>query len=312
MTTLFDTIDSATHPELFDILRRQLVLTPKHEPFLGRRFRAATADELGACETVAREIALLAGAELDTVLRDYDFICQAQVEEEYHFRRTGEYRLKTLQEAIDQVYSNGPYMASYMNGLLITQLYWSNHTACFRFYRDRYLPSLPNGYDFLEIGPGHGLLLHQAASDPRSGTITGWDLSETSIAQTRAALARLGSAAKVTLTEQSLFAPDGHRARFDGIVFSEVLEHMEEPDRALRQLHALLKPGGRLFVNVPINSPAPDHLYLLRSPEEAVAAVEGAGFTVDDSAFFPATNYTLEQARRRALTISVCVAARRA
>ena len=86
---------------------------------------------------------------------------------------------------------------------------------------------------------------------------------------------------------------------------------MEEPARALGHLRTVLKPGGRLFVNVPINSPAPDHLYLLRSPEEAVAAVESAGFVVEESGFFPVTNYTIERARKWALTISVCMVARR-
>ena len=309
--TVVGTVRQDVHPALFSLLERQLQVTPHHEKFLTRRFQNSGATELSVCDGLAKQIAQVAGDRLDVFCRDYDFICQIQQEEEYHFRRYDEYRLKSFADAVREVYDNKPYMDSYMNGLLMTQIYWSNHTASFTFYRDRYLTALPEKYTFVEVGPGHGLLLYQAASDPRAGSVSGWDLSEASIGQTRAALQHLGAPA-VPLVIQNLFDVDALAETYDGVGFSEVLEHMEEPARALRHLRTVLKPGGRLFVNVPINSPAPDHLYLLRSPEEAVAAVESAGFVVDDSGFFPATNYTLEQARKRALTISVCMVARRA
>jgi len=56
---------------------------------------------------------------------------------------------------------------------------------------------------------------------------------------------------------------------------------------ALKATARRLRPGGRLWVNVPINSPAPDHIYLFRTPEEAVDAVQAAGFEVSETAFFP-------------------------
>jgi 2-polyprenyl-3-methyl-5-hydroxy-6-metoxy-1,4-benzoquinol methylase len=311
MATLFGVIDEIKHPALHSLILRQLRLTPRHEKFLSRRFQNAAFDDLSLCDELAQRITTIAGDQIDVFCNDYDFICNIVQEEEYHFRRYDEYRLKSFQDAIAQVYANKPYMDSYMNGLLMTQMYWSNHTACFRFYRDRYLPSLPDRYEFVEVGPGHGLLLYQAASDPRARSVSGWDLSEASIAQTQSALARMGNAHRANLTIQDLFDAKAHEERFDGIGFSEVLEHLEEPDRALRHLRSVLKIGGQLFVNVPINSPAPDHLYLLRSPEEAMEAVAKAGFVIEETGFYPATNYTLEQARKLTLTISVCLIARR-
>jgi FkbH-like protein len=305
-------IHASEHPVMCRLLHRQLQLTPHHEKFLSRRFSEAAPRELELCEYLAQQITAIAGDDIDAFCKAYDFICTIVQDEEYHFRLNDDYRLKSFQDAIEQVYANKPYMDSYMKGLLMTQIYWSNHTACFRFYRERFLPSLPTHYDFVEVGPGHGLLLHQAAADPRSGSVIGWDLSEASVGQTRSALCRLGVDGHVEVRIQDLFAAREHEQRFDAVVFSEVLEHLEEPDRALRHLRSLLKVGGRLFVNVPVNSPAPDHLYLLRSPEEAVGVIESAGFAIEDREFFPATNYTLEQARKRALTISVCVTARRA
>lgn len=37
----------------------------------------------------------------------------------------------------------------------------------------------------------------------------------------------------------------------------------------MNTLFAITKPGGHVFIQVPINSPATDHLFLLRSPQEA-------------------------------------------
>ena len=51
-------------------------------------------------------------------------------------------------------------------------------------------------------------------------------------------------------------------ASFDLIVCTEVLEHTLQPFHAVAELHRLLRPGGRVFVSVPLNfrihGPLPD------------------------------------------------------
>lgn len=42
--------------------------------------------------------------------------------------------------------------------------------------------------------------------------------------------------------------PDLH---FDLVLFINTLEHLDEPQAALGHVHRMLKPGGRLFLNVP-------------------------------------------------------------
>ncbi len=85
--------------------------------------------------------------------------------------------------------------------------------------------------------------------------------------------------------------------RFGSVVLSEILEHLEDPVGALRAAAAWMRPGAWLWVNVPVNSPAPDHIFLLRTPEEAVELVRTAGFTPVDTAFYPMTGRTLDEAR---------------
>jgi 2-polyprenyl-3-methyl-5-hydroxy-6-metoxy-1,4-benzoquinol methylase len=258
---------------------------------------------------VAQQIISLAADELDTFVRDYDFICEVQRREEIFFRRHGSYRLQSTQEAVREVYGNPQFMRRYMRGLLLTQLFWSNHTASLNFYLREFLEQVAWQCDLLEIGPGHGLLLSHAATSARVGSVSAWDVSPASIAETRAALRKLGIERSCRLETRDLFDCDSSGDAFDAIVFSEVLEHLEEPGRALRAIRSICRRCGRVYLNVPVNSPAPDHLFLLRSPEAALEFVESHGFKIERMGLFPATNYSLDDARKHSVTISVCIVA---
>jgi SAM-dependent methyltransferase len=124
----------------------------------------------------------------------------------------------------------------------------------------------------------------------------------------------MGIERPITLTVQDMFAagrPANRSDQFDSIVISEVIEHLEDPLAALKALYEWTAPGGHIWVHVPANSPAPDHLYLIRDPLEADELVKQAGFEVVDSAYFPMSGITLERARKHALTVSCTVTGRR-
>ncbi|MGA1224682.1 MAG: class I SAM-dependent methyltransferase [Phycisphaerales bacterium] len=289
------------------VVDRQLRICPQHVRFLRRRFTEVGSDEAQMLERLATWILQMAGERLDSYCGDYDWLVATVLEEELHFRRNDRYRLETLEQAIEQVYSRPDVMTRYMNGLLMTQLWWSNHTQALLSYERDFLGGASGRC--LEIGPGHGLLMHLAA---RSGfeTVEALDISEASIEMTRSHLRRMGADPSAydfhlgDLFDASSMAR--FTGRFDGVVFSEVLEHLDRPEEAMRTLYSITKPGGRVFIHVPINSPAPDHLFLLRSPEEARQFVGGFGFEVQTARAFPATNLTLERAIRLNATIS-CV-----
>lgn len=297
------------YPALRALIEAQMAAAPGHDKFFRRRFENANENELAALNEVAAHISKLIGDSLEEHVKDYVWLCSEQVAEELFFRRHGRYRLDTFDEALRLVYSNKEYMTRYMNGLLMTQLWWGNHASVMDFYRSSFLTGNPDGYSHLEIGPGHGLFLYFAAADPRVGPVVSWDISEASIAMTGKALRKLGLTSLPRLELQDLFK--GPVGSFDSVVFSEVLEHMERPKETLKVLRSLLAPDGRLFLNMPINSPAPDHLFNAESPETLADFVESAGFRIVDRAFFPATNQTLESARRKKLTISCVFVAKR-
>lgn len=53
--------------------------------------------------------------------------------------------------------------------------------------------------------------------------------------------------------------------RFDGIVASEIIEHLENPRHFARQCHRLLKSGGRLILSTPnIDSPESQAAFIFR------------------------------------------------
>jgi 2-polyprenyl-3-methyl-5-hydroxy-6-metoxy-1,4-benzoquinol methylase len=296
-------------PALRAIVARQLALFPKHAPFLQRRFASTSAAEQRILADLSGKIGRLIGDRLDEFCADYDFLTGIVLEEELHFRRTGRYRLTSFEEANRLVYQDVAYMRRYMNGLLLTQLYWSNHTATFDYFVQGFLDKAEHGSRLVEIGPGHGLLLAYAAAHDNCAKVEGWDISPASLAGTADALSRLGASAE--LVEASFFDVTGSEGAIDLLVFAEVLEHMEDPLAAIRCLRRLLKPGGRLFLHVPVNSPAPDHLFLLETPEAALDLLREEGFEIESHHFLPATNSTLADARRLKLTISVALVARR-
>lgn len=285
---------------------------PQHERFLRGSFEGYDATDLVAVEDLARRVAILAGDELPHYMASYRWMCAELAKEALYFKKHGRYRLTTFEDAQAQVYANVPFMRRYMQGLLVSQVFWRNHSSAFLHFRRAFLADLPSGFRYLEVGPGHGLFLSVAAEHPACGAAQAWDVSDESLRQTAEALDRLEVRQHVALRRRDVLSSETATSTetFDGIVISEVLEHLERPRDALVALKRHLAPEGRIFINVPVNSPAPDHIHLLPNVNAVRALVEAAGLTVASLRAVPLTGYTLAQAEREAATISCLVVAR--
>jgi len=287
-----------------------LSIWPEHKGFLDKATKDLSNDEIRAIDVLAGLITRIASTHLDSLAKDYRWTCEQLVEEELHFRRTGSYRRTKFQDVSDEVYNNPAFMVRYINGLLASQALWANHARAFYLYVTAFLPENAAGYDHLEIGPGHGLWLYQAINDDRCNSASGWDVSQTSIDQTAAVLDSLQARKKAELSLRDIQIPSTTEPpRFDSVVISEVLEHLESPQIALSRIFNVMRPKGRLFVNMPINSPAPDHIYLLRKPADVWSLIEAAGFSIMETHCCPATGYSLEKAERLSATVSCIVIA---
>jgi 2-polyprenyl-3-methyl-5-hydroxy-6-metoxy-1,4-benzoquinol methylase len=290
-----------------------LLAWPEHIKFLRKSFSDRSDELLATTETICRllgEVAADRGRSLAEFATSYRYLCEEIVmPEELYFQRHGRYRLSTYAEAAAEVYDNHAVMARYMDGLLVSDALWLNHASAMNDFVNSYLANLDGGGAHLEIGPGHGLLLHLAIRSGKFRTLAAWDVSETSIEHTRQILSRLGEANRVDLRRQDIYATDAlnNAGQFSSIVFSEILEHLERPGEALAVIKDLLAPGGTVWINVPANGPAPDHLFLVRSLEEASEFIAAAGLEVVRTAAYPVAGASLERAERQGLPMSCIV-----
>jgi methionine biosynthesis protein MetW len=108
---------------------------------------------------------------------------------------------------------------------------------------DHALRLLPAGGSALDLGCASGGLL--ALLRPRAGHLAGLELSATAA---RAAAEVGDEVVQGALEDPGLpFAPDG----FDLVVLADVLEHLSDPQAALRRAVGWCRPGGAVLVSVP-------------------------------------------------------------
>jgi 2-polyprenyl-3-methyl-5-hydroxy-6-metoxy-1,4-benzoquinol methylase len=291
---------------LGELVASVLEVWPDHEAFLEKSIGGRSPELMRTTQRLAALIHRIVSLQLATHAEAYKWTCAALNKEVFHFIRHRKYRYSSFAEVQEKVYDNPIFMTPYVRGLLLSQILWENHSQVVNFYLNRFFPLLSRQNRILEIGPGHGLFCALAAEELPQARIEAWDVSPSSLEVTRESLGKLGLNEKVALKIRDVveMVPGSNADTFDGIVISEVLEHLENPVGVLRRLASFLEPGGKVFINVPVNSPSPDHIYLLRTPEEAKALAEAGGFRVLDFSSYPVTGYSEEEARRGALTIS--------
>jgi SAM-dependent methyltransferase len=100
---------------------------------------------------------------------------------------------------------------------------------------------LPADVEILDAGCGSGRNMVDLA---RLGRVTGLEIADLSYA--RAVERGVGEVVRGSITELPL--PD---ERFAVAVCLDVIEHIEDDLRALRELHRVVRPGGTLLVTVP-------------------------------------------------------------
>jgi len=294
----------AGRPQTTAVIDVVLEVWPEHAAYLLKSFQPRTPAMLDATEAAASAAAKLMAGAVARFAADYRWTCDQLRDEELFFHREGRYRLSTFAEANAEVYSDHAYMGRYVNGLLLSQLLWFNHVATLEMFLNRVLGAAKAPFDYLEIGPGHGLMTFFAAGAPLARSLQAWDVSPVSLRETRSALDRLEVARDVSLVEVDILQADLPARQFDLIVISEVLEHLERPDLALAFLRKAVTAEGRVFVNVPLNSPSPDHIYLLTSPEEAAKLAEDAGFKVETLELFATQGKRIESALANRISVS--------
>lgn len=222
-----------------------------------------------------------------------------------------EYTHSSFDTAYEQVYNNPEVMSAfYLKGLLLTHAFWPIHYDIHRFFQRAFLPRVPNHGCGAEFGYGHGLYLLDILT-ARPGTVTrSYDISRYSMDFASRLLAT-GSIAPARYQlglhdiRQPLPEADGSLA---WAVFAEVLEHIPNPEGALRELRRCLQTGAPLFATTVLYSNAIDHLYQFANQAAVRAMLQEAGFTVVAEQAFRVADYA-EKTRDPSIdVVFVCTA----
>jgi 2-polyprenyl-3-methyl-5-hydroxy-6-metoxy-1,4-benzoquinol methylase len=251
------------------------------------------------------------GLGIDYLADCYSTIVNDTRTEQLFFWKYGRYRYDRFRDVADKVYLDDAYMNKYMYGLALTAFLWPNHAALSEFF-ERSFPRGKKGA-YLEIGPGHGYYLKRAAELGAFETLTGIDLSPTSVEMTRDILAHSGFTSRggVHVLERDFLDFSANDATYSCVVMGEVLEHVEDPGLFLRKIAELSDRDTHIFVTTCCNAPAVDHIFLFRSPHDVEDLVLGSGLDIVDSTYVPYAGKTLEECERDALSVNVAYVLRK-
>jgi ubiquinone/menaquinone biosynthesis C-methylase UbiE len=147
----------------------------------------------------------------------------------------------------------------------------------------QHLLTLPNSAHILEVGCGPGWIWQENAQRiPPGWHVTLTDLSPGMLGQARATLASVNrdfTYAEVDV--QELPFPD---ESCDAVIANHMLYHVPDLQRGLRQIHRVLKPGGRLFAATNGREHMKEFRELAHEVYEGIPAERLTGFGLEEGA----------------------------
>jgi ubiquinone/menaquinone biosynthesis C-methylase UbiE len=305
-------VSAIENPSICRILTKTIYAFPDHKKALVKSINSHVDSDYLFLENLANLIEKISNGLIERFIDSYIWMLDVFLEEQLEFVRTNKYRRMSFQEVYKDIYSDKEYMRKYMEGLLLSQLLWVNHAKSYVHFH-KFMLNQSRKFHYLEIGPGHGMYLLIASSNAKCITSEAWDVSAESLRQTKSALQKFSMENSVKLLKKNLVdeLTETSNKQYDLIVISEVLEHIEEVDKALINIYEILSENGTLYLNFPVNSPAPDHIYLLRTIEDVEKLLINFGFKITSSVGFPSSNYTLDEAKLNGSAISCIVTAKK-
>lgn len=107
----------------------------------------------------------------------------------------------------------------------------------------------------LDLGTGAGLLALRCAQRASAGQVVGIDHSSGMLRQAEEKARRLGVASRTQFRAMDAEKLEFEAGSFDAAVSLFVLLHLPHPLVALKELHRVLKPGGRIVVGLGSGAP---------------------------------------------------------
>jgi 2-polyprenyl-3-methyl-5-hydroxy-6-metoxy-1,4-benzoquinol methylase len=239
------------------------------------------------------------GKDLDYAIECYLKMVADMTHAHVRFIESGEYASKAFGEVNQRVYSNPEIMEYYMNGLILSQFLWAHHYVMFSFFVELLQKYKHKITRYLEIGGGHGLFISEAINILNKSVQ--FDLVDISPASIEMAKSFIGNK-RVNFILSDVFEYEAEN-KYDFITMGEVLEHVERPDRLLAKLKSLLNDDGYVYVTVPANAPAIDHIYLFKNARDIRETIEKTGFEIIEDKAVYAEDVSQAKAEKLKITL---------
>ncbi len=220
-------------------------------------------------------------------------------EEQLKFFRTYKYSRTSFAQVNQEIYNNPKIMQYHTIGLLMQEILYFGYYQKLQFLIDNLQMLHDKIYSYLEIGGGHGMYVLQAAKllskDLKIDLV---DISETSISIAKTFLHDI----PVNYFQKDIFSFTPSKS-YDFISMSEILEHVEKPGELIAKAKTLLKKEGYVFVSIPINNPAIDHIYLFESVDHARHLLLENNFAIVNEGSITVGGMSINEAEKRKLPI---------
>ncbi len=194
------------------------------------------------------------------------------------YEREGRYANKTYAEVYADHYSQESEMDDYLWGIFLTNFLWAHHIDITYQFEDRFLPKLRTDARIVEIAPGHGGWGLFALTHLSEATLSGYDISPSSIKIARSMAQAVGMSSRATYEERDALDLNSlEPASADGVICSFVIEHLENPERLLEVISHLLRRDGTAFLTGALTAAQVDHIYEFKHESELVSMAEKYG-----------------------------------
>ena len=200
--------------------------------------------------------------------------------------KTGKYSQNSFSEVNQDIYQNERIIQNYMDALFLSQVFWPNHFKILEFFQE-FCGQLSEQSDGIEVPCGAGVFSMILLNDYKINKMDAFDISPHSVEYTKQIL-DLSKVNLSALNAQVFNLFDmSEKTKYDFIICGELLEHIENPQEALKVLHGLLKPQGRIFLTTAVYAAAIDHIYLFETVGEVREMIYRTGFKIDSELILP-------------------------
>lgn len=230
---------------------------------------------------------------------DYSVECYLKMISDMHeqrnnFIKSGKYSNSSFKDVEMEIYSNPEIINYHMHGLTLAQFLWFDQYERILFFSKNLLKYFNDGFKYLEVGGGHGLYIWQAIKILHKNVK--FDLVD--ISQSSLNLARgINHNHNINFILKDIYDFKANDI-YDFITVGEVLEHLEDPGRALIKIKKHLSKDGTCYVTTPINAPMIDHIFLFNDENEIRKLFKNSGFKILEEKIVITEKYSYTKAMK--------------